>query len=145
MRQKICQGWRYFKCRNCGCDWRQTSRDCYTPSGESCLDCDDWVTPVYALPDELISVDKNTGNLIGEMIVEKYIGIPRTRSNMYIVVIPDQLMTDKIRWMSNFVGRIDGEESIILKNRKGSEIGDVGIHIFMKQLTKNATNEQLSE
>jgi len=56
------QGWRYFRCDNCENSWKQTSRDTYSLSGESCDKCQEWVRPHDGLIDESIKVD-NFGNL----------------------------------------------------------------------------------
>ena len=38
-------GWRGFSCQDCGEQWRETSRDIYSPSGDDCRCCGAWVHP----------------------------------------------------------------------------------------------------
>lgn len=37
-------GYRLFRCE-CGREWKDKSRDCYSPSGEACEVCGEWISP----------------------------------------------------------------------------------------------------
>ena len=65
MERKPRQGWTYFVCDECGFEWKQKSRDCYSGSGEHCLDSHCWgfAEPVDARVDSTIPVDR-LGNLL---------------------------------------------------------------------------------
>lgn len=41
-------GFRFFKCEECGSEWKAKSRDCTSPSGETCIkdDCLTFCHPV---------------------------------------------------------------------------------------------------
>lgn len=58
-------GYRFFECEECGFAWKTKSRDCESPSGESCERCDNEVSPSdhekhYEWPTD------GSGNLTGE-------------------------------------------------------------------------------
>jgi len=38
-------GYRFFKCEECLNEWQDKSRDCASPSGESCPECNEFVSP----------------------------------------------------------------------------------------------------
>lgn len=66
------RGWRYFVCNDCGARFREPSRDCESASGVGC-DCGEWLFPQDAMPDESLSVDERTGNLIDPVQREKLV------------------------------------------------------------------------
>lgn len=35
-------GYRFFSCYECGNYWKEKTRDCLSPSGESCSVCREW-------------------------------------------------------------------------------------------------------
>ena len=45
-------GFRFFKCDECGSEWKSESRDCYSPSGECCLnqDCESMMNGALTSP-----------------------------------------------------------------------------------------------
>lgn len=57
------RGWRHFKCDECGVAWRAPSRDCFSPSGDGCVRCSEWVHPFDCQVDLGLEVD-SSGNLI---------------------------------------------------------------------------------
>jgi len=56
------KGWRSFKCPECGNQWEWPSRDRFSPSGEDCLQCGEWVFPFANREDEALETD-DYGNL----------------------------------------------------------------------------------
>jgi hypothetical protein len=56
-------GWRLFKCDECGEQWKTTSRDIYSPSGEDCGCCGAWVHPFSRSQDPPVVTD-GMGNVI---------------------------------------------------------------------------------
>ena len=56
------QGWRAFDCDACGRKWEWPSRDRFSPSGENCPDCGEWLFPHANRADETLPVD-SMGNL----------------------------------------------------------------------------------
>ena len=70
------QGWRYFKCNECGAHWRETCRDHQTDSRSKCITESCKINsyggenPYKNINDKTIKVDK-FGNLIGKIIVER--------------------------------------------------------------------------
>ena len=58
----ISQGWRRFDCDECGATFEEATRDCGSPSGESC-ECGAWVFPTTCREDASLPVDPLTGNL----------------------------------------------------------------------------------
>jgi hypothetical protein len=38
-------GYRMFKCDNCNREWKEPSRDCTSPSGECCPECNEFTSP----------------------------------------------------------------------------------------------------
>ena len=57
------KGWRAFKCPECNNQWEWPTRDRFSPSGENCLQCGEWVFPFDCREDESLETDKY-GNLI---------------------------------------------------------------------------------
>lgn len=57
------QGWRAFDCDECGRKWEWPSRDRFSPSGENCPDCGEWLFPHASRADETLPVD-TMGNLL---------------------------------------------------------------------------------
>ena len=55
-------GWRKFSCE-CGKGWEWPTRDVYSPSGENCPDCGDFVHPCGGYIDENLHADE-FGNLL---------------------------------------------------------------------------------
>ncbi len=63
MTQRLVQkGWRAFDCDECGRKWEWPSRDRFSPSGENCPDCGEWLFPHANRADETLPVD-SMGNL----------------------------------------------------------------------------------
>ena len=58
----IAQGWRAFDCDECGRKWEWPSRDRFSPSGENCPACGEWIFPHANRADETLPVD-SMGNL----------------------------------------------------------------------------------
>ena len=56
------QGWRAFDCYECGRKWEWPSRDRFSPSGENCPDCGEWLFSHANRADEALPVD-SMGNL----------------------------------------------------------------------------------
>lgn len=56
------QGWRAFDCDECGHKWEWPSRDRFSPSGENCPKCGEWLFPCGNREDATLPVDKS-GNL----------------------------------------------------------------------------------
>ncbi len=56
------KGWRVFKCK-CGSRWKIATRDRFSPSLESCPDCNADIFPYDDVPDETLLTDA-MGNLI---------------------------------------------------------------------------------
>lgn len=56
------RGWRYFECSECGLRWEWPSRDRFSPSGEDCPSCGEWVFPRGHREDASLPVD-DSGNL----------------------------------------------------------------------------------
>lgn len=56
-------GWRGFLCPTCGEQWRETSRDRFSLSGDNCQCCGDWVHPFASSDLPRVEVD-SMGNLI---------------------------------------------------------------------------------
>lgn len=61
------QGWRFFRCHECGHEWKEASRDAASPSGDDCPACMEgwehsWVGPYRYEIDPSITVDR-FGNL----------------------------------------------------------------------------------
>lgn len=42
-------GIRWFVCEECNCNWSEPTRDCYSPSGEHCINCDEYCSPNVAV------------------------------------------------------------------------------------------------
>lgn len=59
---KVRRGWRHFRCDECSHEWDGKSRDAFSPSGEDCPKCGEWVTPEYGVSDESLPCDE-FGNL----------------------------------------------------------------------------------
>lgn len=62
-------GWRHFHCEECGARWKETSRDCVSPSVEGC-ECGNWVDPDKWEPDKTLPVDRSGNLLKHERIVQ---------------------------------------------------------------------------
>lgn len=58
-------GYRFFSCEACGTNWKEKSRDCTSPSGEICPDCNEFEHPIDSEPHYEWSTDKH-GNLLEE-------------------------------------------------------------------------------
>lgn len=58
----IRHGWRIFVCE-CGEVWTEKSRDRFSPSGDNCETCSDWVTPFAGCESPATDVDSH-GNLV---------------------------------------------------------------------------------
>jgi hypothetical protein len=56
------QGWRAFECDECGHKWEWPSRDRFSPSGENCPECGEWLFPCGNREDASLPVDES-GNL----------------------------------------------------------------------------------
>jgi hypothetical protein len=56
------RGWRHFACDECKHEWKEASRDCWSPSGENCPNCGEWNTPQDATPDLTLPCNE-MGNL----------------------------------------------------------------------------------
>jgi hypothetical protein len=56
------QGWRAFECDACGHKWEWPSRDRFSPSGENCPNCGEWLFPCGNREDASLPVD-DSGNL----------------------------------------------------------------------------------
>ena len=56
------QGWRAFECDECGHKWEWPSRDRFSPSGENCPKCGEWLFPCGNREDATLPVD-DSGNL----------------------------------------------------------------------------------
>lgn len=56
------RGWRHFRCQECGHQWKWPSRDAFSPSGENCPRCHEWIHPHQSEVDATILCDK-MGNL----------------------------------------------------------------------------------
>jgi len=64
LKEPVCRaGWRYFRCEDCGHLWKQTTRDCDSPSGENCPRCGEWWFPYLAERDATIVIDE-LGSLV---------------------------------------------------------------------------------
>lgn len=61
--RRLRQGWRFFKCEECGYNWKETTRDHFSPSGECCPKCCGWCFPYHREYDSSLSVD-HMGNLL---------------------------------------------------------------------------------
>ena len=61
-RRKLIPGIRFFECPDCDNKWREKSRDCHSPSCETC-ECGTDCHPVDYLEVPELEVDKS-GNLI---------------------------------------------------------------------------------
>lgn len=61
-KKQIRRGWRKFVCE-CGHEFELATRDCFSPSGESCLKCCEWVHPSEHRIDAGLACD-TMGNLI---------------------------------------------------------------------------------
>jgi Zn finger protein HypA/HybF involved in hydrogenase expression len=59
------QGWRWFVCPECSHEWKEETRDSYSPSGVDCPKCQEWCFPVKGEVDTSVLVD-NLGNLVKE-------------------------------------------------------------------------------
>lgn len=62
LESKLRRGWRFFMCEDCGKDWKLATRDCFSPSGESCPSCGSWAFPHASKLDPELSCDE-LGNL----------------------------------------------------------------------------------
>lgn len=65
MGRKLVPGYRFFECE-CGEKWRNRSRDCATPSIESCEQCYEVSSPTHYEPHPEWPTDKS-GNLLREV------------------------------------------------------------------------------
>ena len=61
--RKPLAGWRYFHCDDCGYKWHEASRDCKSPSTETCPECYMAVWAYKSVVDESLKTD-GSGNLI---------------------------------------------------------------------------------
>ena len=43
--RKPVPGYRFFQCEECSEVWNERSRDCLSPSGEHCFNCQDFTIP----------------------------------------------------------------------------------------------------
>lgn len=71
------QGWRHFRCTEqrdvetegytgtfaCEHEWREPTRDIYSPSGVDCPVCGGWTFPHHSELDTMLAVD-DSGNLL---------------------------------------------------------------------------------
>jgi len=62
--RKIIPGFRFFECTECGNKWKDSCRDCYSLSGESCR-CDCFITP-HEAEEHLEWLVDECGNIINE-------------------------------------------------------------------------------
>jgi hypothetical protein len=62
-------GWRFFTCDECGEEWKETSRDMFSPSGVDCQNCGAWSRPNRHTTEPKVPVD-NMGNLLRWEIVQ---------------------------------------------------------------------------
>lgn len=53
------RGWRTFRCPTCGHHWGEATRDCHSPSGDSCPICYEWLVPTEPREDPSLAVDSN--------------------------------------------------------------------------------------
>lgn len=53
------RGWRTFLCDECGHHWEEATRDCLSPSVDTCPICHEWVHPTASRVDESLPVDKS--------------------------------------------------------------------------------------
>lgn len=61
--RKPAAGWRHFRCEECGREWKSTTRDHESPSGDDCACCGAWVHPADHWADEKLETDES-GNLL---------------------------------------------------------------------------------
>lgn len=62
-RNKPIAGYRFFSCDECGAHWSEKSRDCFSPSGEICPKCGEFIRPFNNEEHPEWPVDKS-GNLV---------------------------------------------------------------------------------
>ena len=64
-------GWRYFVCDECQQEWKESTRDRFSPSGVDCGCCGDWAVPSDYVEDESLKLS-SSGNLLKyEIIIVK--------------------------------------------------------------------------
>lgn len=56
------QGWRHFECDTCSNKFALPTRDRFSPSGENCPECGEWLHPCGQQEDASLPVD-DSGNL----------------------------------------------------------------------------------
>jgi hypothetical protein len=95
-KNKLMRGWRLFKCHDCALKWELPSRDCTSPSGESCPLCNGCEFPYERRIDEKLIVD-SMGNLLEEHL-PRLINARIDYESGYAVIIT----TKKVKLPLNF-------------------------------------------
>lgn len=72
MNEAINAGVRFFICEECGHEWLEASRYCFSPSGDHCEECGDFTPPDRAV--KVLGVFFNTrGGVDHDRVIEIYI------------------------------------------------------------------------